>query len=233
MGDSWNEVRTVVDDLEIIDFFRVMHKMRERLWLWQPRPDSKSGNSNKRQVHVAVITKMNLIERFIILESMSEEGMRFTDGHPIFLYSEGKNVATKIMPRQVRTHRIHMPFPNKLSIPSQDFSIGNSLGIERENEQAYLNQRSGPRKRAYGIQSVLIEKSYSKGHKRVSIYDISTGGMGLKIQDPGEFEKGQKIMLFKVNNTQLTNPITGEVVSIRQVKKDNLFKVGVLFKKAA
>ena len=230
MAGFWREVRTIVDDLEIIDIFRVIHKTRERPWLWQLQPENES---NKRQVHVAIITRLNLVERFIAFESMSDEGMRFVEGRDIFFYSEEKNVATKFMPRKVRAHRIFVPFPSKLSVPSQEFSIANCLGIERENEEGHLDQRSSPRKRAYGIQSVLVERPNSEGPKRISIYDISTGGMGLKIQDPGEFDKGQEILLSMVNNTKLTKPIKGTVVSIRQVKRDNLFKVGIQFKEAA
>ncbi len=232
MTGFWKEVRTIVDDLEIIDFFRVMHKTRERLWLWQSRPATKSDSSSKRQIHVAIITRLNLVERFIVFESMSDEGMRFVENRDIFLYSDERNVATKFKPRQVRTQRIFVPFPSKLSVPSQEFSIADCLGIERENEEDNLDQRSSPRKRAYGIQSVLVEKPNSEGPKRISIYDISTGGMGLKSQDPGEFDKSQEILLLMVNNTKLTKPIKGTVVSIRQVKKDNLFKVGIQFKEA-
>ncbi len=229
MGALKEERRYIVDDLEIIDIFRVFFKTKEKLWFWQPKekPDSN------RPIHFAIVTKVNIIGKSISIEPVSKEGFRFTPEKDIFLYSKDKNIAVKLKPRRMKPNHIVLPLPERISILSEKFASIISI-VEKEDEQSHIHKRAAPRKQAEGPQSALIKKLKTDGtaepSKRVGIYDVSPGGMGLKTDDPGEFEKDQKISVLCINDTHLPRPIQGTIISIRHIEEDDCFKIGIQFK---
>lgn len=223
----------ITDELEIIDIFRGLLGRKEKLWLWQsPENAVEQGPLDERSVHLAIVRKVDLTKKSITLFPVAKSGFNFNSKDPLYLYSREKNIAVKSPPKTARPDFVSLPLPQKISTFTDYFSSFLSI-VEKEDEQANLEKRNSPRKKAKGPQSVLLQtlddEEGTGPTKKVIIYDISSGGLALKVNDPGEFEKGQKLLLFSVNETALPRPIQGIVRSIRYVEEDKYFKVGVQF----
>jgi len=63
---------------------------------------------------------------------------------------------------------------------------------------------------------------------RFPLHDISKSGMGFILDDPAEYEIGEKIEAVELNKKPFPEPLLGEVKSVRDVGEGK-FKVGVLF----
>ncbi len=216
----------VIDDLEIIDLFRLFHRNKEKLWLWQQAPNE----DGERPVHYCQIRKVDILKKTIILKPLSEEGFTFEKTlKELFLYAESKNIAAKITPREVDSSFIFIPMPEKINALSEEIAAKIKL-VEKENEKKNSHMRSQPRKQASGNQTI---SGYKEGsHKKnltYNLYDISAGGLALKTIDPGMFKKSDIIIVTAINKKDLEASIKGEVVSVRHMEEDDVFKVGVRF----
>ncbi len=223
---SETDKKTITDDLEIIDFFRILHKSKEKLWLWQQQLD-KDG---QRPVHFCLVRKVDVLKKTLELTPLTDEGFSFTKGNQeLFLYSRQKNTAFKFVPRELEGHYIMLAMPAKLNHLSEDLAQKISL-VEVENEEENKHKRQQPRKTAGEKQTVTLKKEEDlKPPKQYSLYDISAGGLALKTPDPGLFKKDEKVVLIKINDQDLPNIVKGKIVSIRHITTDDLFKVGIQF----
>jgi hypothetical protein len=217
----------ITDDLEIIDIFRLILKSKEKLWTWQQVPN-KSG---QRPVHFSLIKKVDPIKKTIEIEPTNKSGYRFSEQNDIFLYSRKKNVAIKFKAKWIDKQYIIFSIPQRLNQLSRELAEKISI-VEKENEEANKHKRTAPRKKTEGGFVMLI-KNYDDpaSHKAIlyNLYDISSGGMGLKVQDPGEFIKGMKVKIISINGKNLGKSILGEVMSVREMPEDQCFKIGVKF----
>jgi c-di-GMP-binding flagellar brake protein YcgR len=119
--------------------------------------------------------------------------------------------------------------PEKVNALSEELAAKINL-VEKENEEENSHKRSQPRKQATGKQTI---KAYKEGNEKkkqtYNLYDISAGGLALKTIDPGMFKKGDFITITSINSKDLDMIISGEVVSVRHMEEDDVFKVGVRF----
>lgn len=221
-----SQKKVITDDLEIIDFIRILHKSKEKIWLWQQIPNS----SGERPVHFCQIRKFDVLKKLIELTPLSDEGFSFTDKNAdLFLYSRKKNTAFKFKPRELEGHYIMLSVPEKLNHLSEELAAKISL-VEEENESEKMHLRQQPRKSAGENQTVTLSKTQGNNRpKQYPLYDISAGGLALKTPDPGIFKKDDELTITSINSQELPQAISGKVVSIRHMTEDDLFKVGVQF----
>lgn len=222
---SEEQKKFITDDLEIIDFFRVLLKQKERLWVWQ-QAENEYG---ERPVHFCTVRKFDVLKKSVELTPLTEEGFTFRKEVPeLFLYSRKRNIAFKFKPRELESHYIMIGVPERLNYLSEDLASKINL-VEAENEGAQMHLRKQPRKPAGDNQTVMVVRAEQSRAIQFNLYDISAGGMALKVVDPGVFKKGDQIKIEAINGTPLPNQITGKIVSIRHMLDDDLFKVGVQF----
>lgn len=220
--------KVITDDLEIIDFLRILHKTKENLWIWQQVPNAKG----ERPVHFCQVRKFDVLKKLIELTPRSDEGFSFESKEAdLFLYSRKKNTAFKFRPRELEGHYIMLSVPDKLNHLSEELAAKISL-VEEENESEKMHMRQQPRKSAGDNQTVTLAKDQEGAKpKQYSLYDISAGGLALKTPDPGMFKKEDEILISSINAQPLPAALKGRVVSIRHMTEDDLFKVGVQFVK--
>ena len=222
----------ISDDMEVYGFLKAMAARKEKLWSWQSR-DENDGTS--RAVHYAIIRKVDLIKKTIEIVPNNSTGFRFSADKDLFLYSTVKGVALKIKIREFDPFYITFSTPPRLNVLSKDFLTNIEL-VEKENEVANKHKRNVPRVKPKAMQGVSINKitASNKLMKFYQLYDISAGGMGMLVDDPAEFEVGEKLEVLSINEKDLPKPITGQVMAIRQMSEDesefsDQFKVGVKF----
>ncbi|MCF8059341.1 MAG: PilZ domain-containing protein [Bacteriovoracaceae bacterium] len=220
------EKKVITDDLEIIEFFRILHKTKEKLWIWQ----NATNEQGERPVHFCLLRKLDILKKNIELTPLSEDGFSFQNkDNDLFLYSRKKNIAFKFRPRELEGHYIMLGFAEKLNHLSQELAAKINL-VEEENEGKSKHLRQQPRKQAGDNQTVTLYKAGSESkHRHYDLYDISAGGLALKTPDPGMFAKDDFLTVLCINTNPLPQPIKGKVVSIRHMTDDDLFKVGVQF----
>jgi hypothetical protein len=218
--------KTITDDLEIIDFFRVLYKSKEKLWLWQ----QQLNQDGQRPVHFCLVRKVDVLKKTVELTPLTDEGFSFSKGDfELFFYSRHKNIGFKFIPRELENHYIMLAMPTELNHLSDDLAKKISL-VEVENEEENKHKRKQERKVAGEKQTVTLRKEEdTKAPKQFPLYDISAGGLALKTPDPGQFIKNEKVILSKINGQDLPNLVKGKVVSIRHITTDDLFKVGIQF----
>lgn len=219
----------ISDDMEIYGVLKSMAQRKEKLWAWQAK-DEKGGQS--RPVHYAIIRKVDPIKKTIEIVANNSSGFRFVAGKDLFLYSTIKGIALKIVMREYDPFYITFTTPARLNVLSKDFLTNIEL-VEKEDENSNKHKRNVPRIRPKADQIVAINKlSMATGSMRFyHLYDISQTGMGMMVDDPAEFELGEKIEVLSINNKDLPKVLKGEVVAIRQMNEetDDSFKVGVKF----
>ncbi|GEM_PF-1670068 len=228
--------KVISDDLEIIDFCRVLHKTKEKLWIWQQTPNDEG----QRPVHFCILRKLDILKKSLELTPLSDDGFSFKGEDKdkdkdketeLFLYSRARNLAFKFRPRELEGHYIMLEIPERLNHLSKELADKISL-VEEENESQSKHLRQQPRKQAGNKQTVSLLKGEDQTIIRhYDLYDISAGGLALKTPDPGMFSKEDTITVVLVNAQKLPQAIKGRVVSIRHMKDDDLFKVGVQFSK--
>jgi hypothetical protein len=216
----------ITDDLEIIDIFRQLMRTKEKLWTWQQVPSS----SGSRPVHFSVVKRVDPIKKIVEVEPTTKDGFRFNEKNEIIIYSRKKNIAIKFKSKRLNPEYIQFSMPPRLNLLSPELAEKISV-VEKENEAANMHLRSTPRKKtADGF--VMLFKTLDETDEKSSLfhlYDISSGGMGLKTSDPGEFISGMTLRIVNINGKDLAKPMTGKVMSIREMPEDECFKVGVKF----
>ena len=229
VSDQNIEKKFITDDLEIIDLFRVFFKEKERIWSWQQKIKEETG---ARPVHFILLKKLDIIKKVAIFEPLSDDGFQFIPGEELFIYSKKRNLAFKAKARELEKDFIIIPLPERMNILSEELAAKLAI-VEREDENSNAHKRGDPRKQATGDQFVQLRKISSDGDigplKIINLYDISAGGMGLKVEDPGGFQKGQEVLVYNVNGKELDKPLNGKVLSVRHMEEDDLFKAGIQF----
>lgn len=219
---STSEKKVITDDLEIIDFFRVLFKSKERLWVWQQV-------ENKRIVHFCQVRKLDIIKKSIELSPLTENGFQFkSNKSESFLYSREKNMAVKFVPREVENTYILLGLPERVNYLSEELARKINL-VEEENEEGKEELRQQPRKQIGTKQTAQLFQNGDTKVLKFDLYDISAGGLALKSPDPGAFEKGDQLEIFSINGKELPKKLKGKVVSVRHIVEDDLFKIGVQF----
>lgn len=219
----------IIDDLEIIDLLRTIKLKKERLWIWHDKVESQSTLI----VHICRLRKLDILNRNMQLTPCSDEGFKFTKKtENFYLYSPKKNIAFKFGPKVLEPHYILLDIPQHMSSLSDGLSSKLSP-IEQEDEESNIHLRKEPRTIAQENQKAIIKRMAKEGENEIeeefSLYDISGGGMALKCEDPGTFQKGDLITITTINQNELSQKIEGKVLSIRHMPKDDLFKVGIEF----
>jgi hypothetical protein len=215
----------ITDDLEIIDFFRVLMKSKEKLWIWQQLENDKG----ERPIHFCTLRKFDVLKKSLELTPLTEEGFGFnTESRELFLYSRKRNIAFKFSPREFESHYIMLGMPDRLNYLSEELAAKLSF-VEEENEDSQIHLRQQPRKVAGEKQTVKLIRQDQNKPQQFNLYDISAGGMALRCPDPGVFKKGDLITIVSINQNQLPQEIKGQIVSIRHMIEDDQFKVGVQF----
>jgi len=221
------EKKVITDDLEIIDFFRLLQKSKERLWLWQQNPETPT----ERKIHFTMVRKVDVLKKVIELTPLTDEGFTFTNtDFELFLYSRGRNMAVRFKAREIDNGYIVFILPEKVNYLSEELAKKINL-VEPEDEGQKAHLREQPRKQAGEKQTVKIKKNQEEKVLQYNLYDISAGGLALKSPDPGVFKKGDTIEVLSINAKELPSPISGNVVSVRHIVDDDIFKIGVQFKK--
>jgi hypothetical protein len=225
--------KVISDDLEIIDFCRILHKTKEKLWIWQQTPN----DLGERPVHFCILRKLDVLKKSLELTPLSDDGFSFKGEDKdkdkekeFFLYSRARNLAFKFRPRELEDHYIMLGIPERLNHLSKELAAKISL-VEEENESESKHLRQQPRKQAGNKQTVSLFKGDDQNVRHYDLYDISAGGLALKTPDPGMFLKEDHITVVLINGQNLPQAIKGRVVSVRHMKDDDLFKVGVQFSK--
>lgn len=216
----------ITDDLEIIDIFRQLINSKEKLWTWQQIPN----DAGVRPVHFSVIKKFDPMKKTVRIEPTTQDGFRFVKKYDVFVYSRKRNIAIKFKSHQMTSSYIIFNMPSRLNVLSRELAEKISI-VEKENEQANMHLRTTPRKKTAAGFVSLIKNPDQPGYNPeiFNLYDISSGGMGFKINDPGEFIKGMKVKIVNINGKELDKSMYGEVMSVREMPDEMCFKVGVKF----
>ncbi|WP_127714534.1 PilZ domain-containing protein [Halobacteriovorax sp. HLS] len=219
----------ISDEFEIHSFFRVLNQNRDKIWLWQ-----KELVDGKRIVQYGIVKKVDLIKQVVHIAPNSSKGFKFESLDEFFFYHSQKSLAFKFKAREITKEMMIVPIPKSFHKLSSDF-LKNVELIEKENEEQFKHLRGAPRVQPQGDQfvslvRVLPDNSYSK-LEIFSLYDISQGGMGFKVEDPSEFDIGEVVEVKNINEKEVPKLMIGEVVSIRQQESERSeFKVGVKFR---
>ena len=216
----------ITDEFDIHSFFRVLNQNKGRIWLWQ-------HESENRVIQYAVVRKVDLIKQVIHIGPCSSKGFKFKSITDFFFYHEDSALAFKFTARDISAEMMLFPIPKKIQKISRKFLKDIEL-IERENEDKFKHLRDSPRIQVSSDQSVSLKRIDSIGElshqQNFFLYDVSGGGMGFQVNDPSEFDIGEKVQVVAINSKDVPKKMTGEVVSVRQnSNKADGFKVGVKF----
>ncbi|WP_417335600.1 PilZ domain-containing protein [Halobacteriovorax marinus] len=217
---------SIHDEFEIHSFFRVLNQSKAKIWLWQRKDE-------KRVVQYAVVRKVDLIKQVVHIAPCSSKGFKFTSIDEFFFFNAQKSLAFKFSARDLTKDMIIFPIPNRILKVSNDF-LKNIELVEKENEDKFKHLRNAPRVQPQGQQQVTIKRLLLSGEyshqESFPLYDMSSGGMGIKVIDPSEFDIGDLIQVVAINAKEAPKKMSGEVVSIRQAEDDSsVFKVGIKF----
>ncbi|MCK5884405.1 MAG: PilZ domain-containing protein [Bacteriovoracaceae bacterium] len=215
----------LINDLEIIQIFKTLLNSGQKVWLWQ-NPKDKGGS---RHAHYAVVKRYDVIDKYIEVRPIEGAQFRFTFDTPVFLMSEGCDVAFQLKIRKFEPLFIAFETPQKMKIVSGDFKRGLQI-VEKEDEEKFSHMRTAPRKSAAEQRSIGITKGESERNTiYYFLYDISSGGMGFLTDDPGEFTIGDFVVAHAIDGNPLPKALRGKVVAIRNMEESLSFKVGVTF----
>jgi len=219
----------ITDDLEIAGILKALSQNKTKLWCWQ-----NTKVDGERPVHYCLVQKVDQIKKFFSIRPTNKNGFRFVEGEPIFLFAQGRCVACKLDMRDLNKQGIILPLPDKLSVLNESFIQQVEL-VEREDEAANEHKRDVPRKSAKSGQMVGIRKINKETQELetldfYTLYDMSKGGMGVKVNDPAEFQKNDLVAVLSVDGKELAKRINGQVMSIRQTEDIiESFKIGIKF----
>ncbi|MBT3234349.1 MAG: PilZ domain-containing protein [Bdellovibrionales bacterium] len=227
--------KVVRDDWEIIKFFSALQNTKERIWLWQKKDadeiDSTRSGRENISVHFAQVKKIDTVKQVFCLLPARGGTFRFNRREPIFFYSPKSGMGSRMDVIEASDEYLYLKPPKQLTvIPKQLF---NRLEVvEQECEEDYLERRRAARTKPKKTRNAGLHftRESSNPLSYFEIYDMSSGGMGLVINDPGIFQPGDLITVVKVDDQDLPELIFGEIVSIRKFPDcDDLFKAGVKF----
>lgn len=226
MPDKKNQIN---DEFEIHSFFRVLYQTRDKVWLWK-----KELVNGKRIVQYGIVKKVDLIKGIIHVSPCSSKGFKFESTEDFFFYDSNRSIAFKFKARELTTDMIVVPIPKSFHKVSSDFLKDVEL-VEKENEEKFKHLRNTPRVQSTGDQFISLVRLNTDGSQSMtevfSLYDISGGGMGFRIDDPSEFDLNEVIEVRSVNEKEVPKQMVGDIVSIRQDENDSsAFKVGVKFR---
>ncbi len=221
-----NQSESITDEFDIHSFFRVLNQSKSKVWLWQKE-------DNQRVVQYAMVRKVDLIKKVIHISPCSSKGFKFKSIQNFFFYNSINSKAFKFTARDLSRDMIIFPIPKEIQTVTREFLKDVEL-VEKEDEDKFKHLRNAPRvqpsdKQTVSIKRINIHSEFSQ-HEKFTLYDISSGGMGIQVSDPAEFDIGELIEVIKINSKAVPKEISGEVVSIKQcVDKLDGFKIGVKF----
>lgn len=218
-----SESKEITDDLEIIDLLKVISTSKEKVWIWQ--------NSGDRIVFHAQIKKIDQLSKLVHIHPTSSKGFSFDGRDNIFLYSAEKRVAARISVREVENDFLIFSLPKKITAIPSSFSDGLEF-VEKENEGAHIHERFYDRNEVHGEKFIKIHFSDEPPAKGKTFYlnDLSQSGLSFRVDDPGEFHKGDSIEASEMNGKQLEPYIKGEVMSVKELPSaGKQYKVGIKF----
>lgn len=217
----------ISDDIEIIGVFKTFIQSKEKVWVWQKNISKATG---RRPVHLAFVKKIDPIKRVIEIRPTNKGGFKFDHGEEIFLYSATRYVAVKILVKSRELETLTFTIPDRLNILDQNFMMRVGI-LEKEDAEKFKHMRTIPRKEAKNNQMVTIKRMNGAEVRSHFLHDMSGGGMGFVVEDPGEYEIGESIEVENIDGKPLSRQVKGKVVAIRQMDDRELgqFKVGVRF----
>lgn len=222
MSEEGTENKEITDDLEIIDQLKVLNSTKEKVWLWQ--------NVGERTVYFALVKKIDQLRKLVQIHPTTKKGFHFASKENVYMYSQDKLVAMKLEIREIEKDYLVFSLPKKIMRVSESFVAGLQI-VERENEGAHVHERTHDRNEIHGEKFVRV-KPADENVLPLEYYlnDISQGGLSFRVQDVGEFHKGDKIEIVEMNGQPLEPVLKGEVMSIRELPAaGNFYKVGVRY----
>ena len=218
-----SEAKEITDDLEIIDLLKVISSSKEKVWIWQ--------NDKDRLVFHALIKKVDPLSKLVHVHPTSSKGFHFSSKDNVFLYSAKKLVATKIIIRELEDEYMIFSLPKKVMRVSESFVDGLEF-VEKENEGAHVHERTHDRNEIHGEKFIKVHfpDQPPKNGKIYYLNDISKSGLSFRVDDPGEFHKGDSLEVSEMNGKILTPFIKGEVMSVRELPNAaKEYKIGLRF----
>lgn len=214
----------ISDHFEIIKTLQVALKSKERIWMWQ----FKLIDPSERETSNGLIKKVDQIKNQFEVHPFAQSDFFFESQRSIFLFFEKQRALIEASPYQNNFNLISFNIPKLIELMREDFLEELQL-TEKEDELKNIHQREMPRVQAKGQQLTLKRATdpYRKSYQ-YQLYDMSSGGAGILVSSPTEFQKGQKVIISSIAQKPLEPAIKAEVMSIRELEK-NSYKVGFKF----
>lgn len=178
-----------------------------------------SGSEEKLSEDVVVIKGNAEDSRdnvaYEVSSSVDYDALKVEENKAVFRVSEGVKSGAK-----------HPPSSEILKLSSAN------LSKEEKEELYYKEKRTSDRKQIKGDKHVKLLRKNDENPEAewYQLLDISQGGMGFVCEDRNEFKPGTVVVIEEISgNSSITNPIEGEVRSVRVREEENNFKVGVRF----
>ncbi|HLW57238.1 MAG TPA: PilZ domain-containing protein [Bacteriovoracaceae bacterium] len=98
-----------------------------------------------------------------------------------------------------------------------------------EEDRLFADKRESPRARPQTDKKVKLK---IKDHDQtfvLKLFDLSRGGMGFICEVENQFSKGHNLLVLGFDNFELDDPLFGQVMSVRPIDGESLWKVGVKF----
>lgn len=221
----------ISDDLEIINLLTLVVKSGEKVWIWETNPET-----NERSAHLAKLIKFNIVDQYLELRPIVENGLKFNSFKNLFFYSQKQCFAFKLEVRKFEDSFIGFYTPKKVRQVSPDFYKAMKL-VDIEDEVKFMHMRQVPRKTAA---ATTVGISHNLDHddgpinSRYELYDMSQGGLAFVCLDPGEFAVNSSLEITDLNGKVMGSKLRGTIMSIRKIEDEDSpfndqFKVGVKF----
>jgi hypothetical protein len=223
MTEETEETVEVKDDLEIIDILKAIQSSKEKIWIWQ--------NVGERVVQHAFLKKVDPIKKLVQIHPTASKGFNISSKDNVFLYSQNKLIATKLLVREIEKGFIIFSLPDKIMRVTKSFVDGLHF-VEVDNEGAHTHERTHNRQEIGGDKFIKVNFQNEPAVKGDIYYlgDISQSGLSFRIDDPGSFHKGDLLEFTEMNGKKLEPSMKGEVMSVReQPEIPGMFKVGVRY----
>lgn len=219
-----NDKNRIIDLTEIDNILSSLKNTRTPVWLWQNRVDQEV-----RILHYGILVKINSKKDEVEIRPSRIGRFKFLRELDLFVVSEEKGFAFKTKIEKYDHTYLTFSYPMHLNILTSELRKKLHI-VEVENEMKYSHMRKAPRKASKNGEFVLIERAGENQSSFFELYDMSQGGMGFFVSDPGEFSVGDNISILQVGEKTLDKQITGAVVSIKQMNDFlNNFKIGIKF----
>ena len=214
----------VDNESEVRKYLKSIHAEKSPILLWQVV-------EGKNIVHYGVAHSYSEEERSLEIKPTGKTKFHFEGIGDIYFYCEAYQVCSSLEPVELKTEIIKFKAPKTVYLIRGDiFASMKIVEVETENEKEFLKLRNAQRKEASGGQMATIQKE-SGEILEVQLNDISTGGMGILVKDPGLFVKDDIVLVTHINTKPIEKQLKGVVVAIRKMPKSKFFfKVGVQFR---